>query len=171
MITFIIGGIWHGAGWTFVFWGFLHGLALILHRVWTQCGFTMYPVFGWIITFNFLNITWIFFRANEWDDAIKVIKGMLGLSGIILPYYFVDTLAFLTEYGVQFGEYLHNIKGNPSLLPWILIAFAIVLMPKFNSTHIQAKYLRYDSMLVILLLLLYSLLSLSEHSTFLYFNF
>jgi D-alanyl-lipoteichoic acid acyltransferase DltB (MBOAT superfamily) len=36
MATFIIGGLWHGAGWTFVFWGFLHGFALVIHRAWSK---------------------------------------------------------------------------------------------------------------------------------------
>ncbi|MDH4945508.1 MBOAT family protein, partial [Sulfurimonas sp. C5] len=73
MITFIIGGLWHGAGWTFVFWGFLHGAALVIHRIWKTLGFTMNSILAWFITFNFINIAWVFFRAKEWDDAIKVL--------------------------------------------------------------------------------------------------
>ena len=41
MTTFILGGIWHGAGWTFVFWGFLHGVALVIHRIWKSLGFKL----------------------------------------------------------------------------------------------------------------------------------
>ncbi len=81
MITFIIGGLWHGAGWTFIFWGFLHGTALVAHRIWKKLGFTMNSILAWVITFNFINISWVFFRAKEWDDALKVISGMFGLSG------------------------------------------------------------------------------------------
>ena len=51
MATFVIGGLWHGAGWTFIFWGFLHGLALIIHRTWSQLGFKCNSIIGWIITF------------------------------------------------------------------------------------------------------------------------
>ncbi len=76
LATFILGGIWHGAGWTFVFWGFLHGMALVLHRFWKQLGFTMPKFLAWLITFNFINIAWVFFRAKEWNDAIKVLRGM-----------------------------------------------------------------------------------------------
>jgi D-alanyl-lipoteichoic acid acyltransferase DltB (MBOAT superfamily) len=63
LATFVIGGLWHGAGWTFVFWGFLHGMALVIHRVWSNLGFKMWTWLAWLITFNFVNIAWIFFRA------------------------------------------------------------------------------------------------------------
>ena len=74
LATFIIGGIWHGAGWTFIFWGFLHGMALVIHRAWSKLGFKLWGWFAWFITFNFINISWVFFRAREWEDAIKVTK-------------------------------------------------------------------------------------------------
>ena len=54
MATFLIGGIWHGAGWGFVFWGFLHGMALIMHRAWSKLGFKLYAWVSWLITFNFI---------------------------------------------------------------------------------------------------------------------
>ena len=98
MATFIIGGIWHGAGWTFVFWGFLHGVALVIHRIWSELGFKMNKFLAWFITFNFINITWVFFRAKEWDDALKVLKGMFGLSGIVLPNFLEAKLVFLSKY-------------------------------------------------------------------------
>ena len=71
MATFIIGGLWHGAGWTFVFWGFLHGFALVIHRAWSKLGFKLWTWLAWLITFNFINIAWVFFRAKEWGDAVK----------------------------------------------------------------------------------------------------
>ncbi|MDX4070079.1 MBOAT family O-acyltransferase, partial [Aliarcobacter skirrowii] len=85
LATFVIGGLWHGAGWTFVFWGFLHGLALVIHRAWTNLGFKMNTILAWFITFNFVNIAWIFFRAKEWDDAIKVLSSMFSLDNVVLP--------------------------------------------------------------------------------------
>jgi len=89
MITFIIGGFWHGAGWTFVFWGLLHGIALSIHRIWKNYGFSLHQYIAWFITFNFVNVSWIFFRAKEWDDAIKVLRGMFSydiILSIINPF-------------------------------------------------------------------------------------
>ena len=82
MITFVIGGLWHGAGWTFLFWGFLHGLALIIYRIWSFIGFKLNIIISWIITFNFINIAWIFFRADELGIALKMIKKMFQFSPI-----------------------------------------------------------------------------------------
>jgi D-alanyl-lipoteichoic acid acyltransferase DltB (MBOAT superfamily) len=83
LATFIIGGIWHGAGWTFIFWGFLHGMALVIHRLWNRLGFKLYSWVAWFVTFNFINISWVFFRAKEWDDAIKVLSAMFDFSNIL----------------------------------------------------------------------------------------
>jgi len=83
MATFILGGIWHGAGWTFIFWGFLHGMALVIHRAWNKLGFKLNSLLAWFITFNFINISWVFFRAKEWDDAIRVLSAMFNFSSII----------------------------------------------------------------------------------------
>ena len=84
--TFLLGGIWHGAGWTFVFWGFLHGLALVIHRFWKKLGFNLPTLLAWFITFNFINIAWVFFRAKEWKDAIKVLHSMTDISTLFTPF-------------------------------------------------------------------------------------
>ena len=77
MATFILGGIWHGAGWTFVFWGFLHGLALVIHRTWHQLGLKLWTWLAWLITFNFVNIAWLFFRAKSGRMRLRFWVGCL----------------------------------------------------------------------------------------------
>ncbi len=84
VITFLIAGIWHGAGWTFVFWGLLHGIAIVIYNIWSIYGFRLHRVLAWVITFGFINISWVFFRAENFGDAIKVLKGMFGFCGFHL---------------------------------------------------------------------------------------
>ena len=72
--VFIASGIWHGAGWTYIVWGSLHGLAIICHRVFKSRNLKLNSIFSWFITINFINITWIFFRVEQLPDAIKIIK-------------------------------------------------------------------------------------------------
>lgn len=84
MLAFLIGGIWHGAGWTFVLWGFLHGTAMVLGRLWGRLSVPMPRPLAWFLTFNFLNFTWVFFRAEKWGDAVGVLKGMVGMNGVVL---------------------------------------------------------------------------------------
>ena len=170
MATFILGGLWHGAGWTFIFWGFLHGFALVIHRAWKSFGFTMNSILAWFITFNFINISWIFFRAKEWDDAIKVLSGMFGFSGVELSSKYSEKLSFLSEYGIVFGDWLPNIDGNKSGT-WIIISFLIILFAK-NSMELKQLFkpnLWYLSFSV--LVFVYTISLLSKVSEFLYFNF
>lgn len=79
--TFLIGGIWHGASWMFVIWGGLHGTALIVHRLWSKVGVKIPKAIAWLITFNFVNVAWVFFRAPDLGTAVRILKGMVAYSG------------------------------------------------------------------------------------------
>ena len=79
--TFLIGGIWHGAGWTFLIWGALHGAAVVLHRCWQDVGLRLPSWLGWGLTFLFVNFAWVFFRAEDLPAAQRMLSSMFGLSG------------------------------------------------------------------------------------------
>ncbi|MFV8818720.1 MBOAT family O-acyltransferase [Haliea sp. E17] len=89
LLTFLVGGIWHGAGWTFIVWGGMHGLAMVVQRLWSTFARPMPRWLGWLLTFNFINITWVFFRAPDLATAQRIIGAMFspadsGLSGVLL---------------------------------------------------------------------------------------
>jgi D-alanyl-lipoteichoic acid acyltransferase DltB (MBOAT superfamily) len=171
MTTFILGGIWHGAGWTFVFWGFLHGLALVLHSAWKKLGFTLWSWVAWIITFNFINISWVFFRAKEWDDAIKVLSAMFSLDRVVFPNELEKTLNFLTPYGVIFDDWAKNISGNNWTAITLIFSFIIVLTFKNSMEKKRDFKMNLFYMITTALLLSISIMNLSKFSEFLYFNF
>ena len=85
LIVMLLGGLWHGAAWTFVVWGGLHGLALIWCRLidrWRPAG--LFPTLPWLsilITFLFVTLTWVFFRAEDFNAAWTMLAGMAGLNG------------------------------------------------------------------------------------------
>jgi D-alanyl-lipoteichoic acid acyltransferase DltB (MBOAT superfamily) len=170
MATFVIGGLWHGAGWTFVFWGFLHGLALSIQKLWGNLGFKLWTWLAWLITFNFVNIAWVFFRAKEWDDAVRVLSGMTSIENIVLPNPLINKLDFLTPYGVKFGGWLVNITplyGGRLLIPSLVIGFLITLFfKKTDDFKLNYKLAIFSGFLFII-----SILSLYRVSEFLYFNF
>lgn len=169
LATFILGGIWHGAGWTFVFWGFLHGMALVIHRFWKQLGFTLPKVLAWFITFNFVNITWVFFRAKEWDDAIKVLNGMV-FGDLILPRKYLTTLNFLEDWGIEFGQFLFHLGGHSTTLVWVIIGFILVAMK--NSLELKNSFKSsYITSFIMVIVAFTAILNLSKASEFLYFNF
>ena len=88
MITMLLGGLWHGAGWTFVLWGGLHGLYLAIHRVWS--GVVPAPrcdaeararcVLGWAVTMLAVIVAWVFFRAADLPTALGMLRSMAGLQ-------------------------------------------------------------------------------------------
>jgi alginate O-acetyltransferase complex protein AlgI len=91
-LTMLIGGIWHGAGWTYVVWGMLHGLCLVINHAWRQfvtprLALPTPPAavaagLSWLITFVVVVLAWVFFRAPTLAAASAVIEGMLGLHGV-----------------------------------------------------------------------------------------
>jgi len=82
-LTAIVSGIWHGAGWTFIIWGSLHGGAMILHRLWMNAGFKMNKIIAWLLTFAFINISWIIFRAHSIRDALFIIKKLFRIDEVL----------------------------------------------------------------------------------------
>jgi len=148
LATFIIGGLWHGAGWTFIFWGFLHGIALVIHRAWSKLNFKLWDWIAWLITFNFINISWVFFRAKEWDDALKVLDAMFSTNNIILPEKLENNLHFLSEYGIMFGEWAKDIMGSNWTIIYILFSFILILFFKNSTQQIKNFKLNYKTILL-----------------------
>lgn len=153
MLTFLIGGLWHGAGWTFVFWGFLHGSAAVIHRLWGFTKIRMNPVIAWFITFNFVNIAWIFFRALSWADALKVLKGMFGLSGT--------------------GKIMEMpaIQGGFETFIWIGAGFFIIFLIR-NTNYVKENFKpTWGRLLLLLAISVYAILNMHRISEFIYFGF
>ncbi len=152
MLTFVVGGLWHGSAWTFILWGALHGCAIIIHRVWQQTGIKLKPFVAWLITFLFVHFSWIFFRAEDMPTAMKMIQSMLGFNGVSF-------------------EQIHT-SGNTMLF---IILFGNIAFIARNSLQIGLTKLQYtikDSLFVGLTLFLSIVFVItSTSSTFLYFNF
>jgi D-alanyl-lipoteichoic acid acyltransferase DltB (MBOAT superfamily) len=169
MTTFILGGLWHGAGWTFLFWGFLHGLALVIHRLWSQLKFKLNRFLAWFITFNFINISWVFFRAKEWDDAMKVLGAMFG-GEPIFSYWLLKKFPALEDH-LTFGKHFENIEDGNDIALWLIIGFIVILLFK-NSGHYLSNFKPTTfNLLIFLLLSISAILHLTHVSEFLYFNF
>ncbi len=115
MVTFVLGGLWHGANWTFVLWGALHGGAAVLHKGWQAAGLRMPTFPGWLLTFLFANAAWVFFRADSVGDAINILRGMAGLHGFAPADELVSLLRDITE-PYTFNPLLEAMPGRKLLL-------------------------------------------------------
>ncbi len=106
-LAMFIAGIWHGSGLTFVIYGALHGLALVINHNWKKKKKKLPHWVAWLLTFNFINISFVIFRAKHIEDAWKVLKGMLGASGVVIPKLGIKSLGPLKSLGWKLGSYLY----------------------------------------------------------------
>lgn len=96
LLTMLIGGLWHGANWTFIIWGAIHGCALIIHKLfmkWKEnkfgskkAGNTIWKICSTIMTFIFVTITWVFFRADSMQNALNIFARVFSSSGMSQIY-------------------------------------------------------------------------------------
>jgi len=191
MITMLLGGLWHGAGWTFVVWGGLHGLFLAINHVWQrwrpgrdhpQDGGRAHPA-GICLTFLSVVVAWVFFRAESMDSVLRILEGMAGLNGVSLSDNLASTLNFLAGWGIRFND---TGSFDSHGLRWIVTAAVIVFAAPNSQEFMQRKNWvpakgfaarfprwrpRFASALFVAVLAILSLLRLGEVSEFLYFQF
>lgn len=171
MIVFLISGLWHGAGWTFVFWGFLHGVAIVIHRIWSNLGFKMHKLTAIFITFNFVNIAWVFFRANNFKDALNVLRAMFDLTNIALPIAFNTKLGFLVKYGVVFDNYTVDSHLILKIAFYMVLAFVVVFFTKNSVELMQRCKPNFYYLFATYFFITVGIICLDSYSEFLYFNF
>lgn len=151
-LTMLLGGMWHGAGWTFIAWGGLHGCYLMINhywRSWRKPYREAQPVgrFAnlayWALTLIAVMISWVFFRATSFDGAMAILKGMFGLNGLSLPGGLASTLGSLetaTAGWIRFD----GIQVNPfpigvTAAAWALAASLIAFLGP-NVCQIMHRY-------------------------------
>jgi len=167
--TFLLGGIWHGAGWTFVLWGAMHGLALVMHRGWQKIGFKMNMYLAWFLTFNFINIAWVFFRALNFESAMKVLKGMF-FGAVVIPSSISHYFEGVSKLGLNLGTWSEMYVNENYLVFWFVAAFCIVLFLP-NSMQLKNKFKTNLFFMSLTILYFLSIFMLYRKSEFIYFNF
>ena len=249
-IVAFLSGIWHGAGWGFVIWGILHGVAMVIHRIYswwldsivnhnnsslrgarseasvakqsinhanqhidchdfatqnlamTEKGscvesrnddkvqlcesprndakilrftkihnnglflcFTqtrLYKFLCWFMTFNFINLAWIFFRAENLNGAVNLIKGMFGVANVEIPH--------------KWSKIFSTLQGGTNeILIWIVCAFIVCIALKNSLEMLKGfdKFIAIKSLFATILLIisLYTMCFANRQIEFLYFNF
>ncbi|MGE3771056.1 MAG: MBOAT family protein [Bdellovibrionales bacterium] len=143
LLTFLLAGIWHGAGWTFIVFGLLHGAALVIHRLWQMTKIRMPGALAWLLTFLFVTVGFVFFRSPDLERSLKVINGMLGMKGAQIGW---DNLHALILLAVCFVialwprnsmNYAATFKPTPRTL---LAAFALFILALAHIAR-QAEFL------------------------------
>ena len=172
LLVFLVSGLWHGANWTFVLWGLLHGLAQIVERIFEKPLEKLHPGFRFLGTFAFINLTWVIFRAPDLHTAFTFLGNLfrmdLGVIDINLTAHF------------DFAELLWlRLSFMPTLERWnlmlclLFIGFCLFASIQLRNTHerLAAFRPRLSLMVCCVLLLFWSVLSFSGVSGFLYVMF
>ncbi len=81
LITMALGGLWHGASWTFLLWGLWHGIGLVSVRIWRSLGREVSAPVGNLLTVAFVFAGWLLFRAQDWATVRNMTEGLMGLHG------------------------------------------------------------------------------------------
>ena len=172
-IVFLVSGLWHGANWTFVLWGAIHGIFSLITRAFHKTFSNIHPVINWLITFGFVNITWIYFRADSIEQANKIIINIFDLKfgGInellIIEIYRIAefmSISSLTNYG---------ILNFPNLYILLFVSFSLWILLFTKNTNEKIPVFKPATLnsFAVVVLVIWSIISFSGVSTFLYFNF
>ncbi len=177
IITMLLGGLWHGAGWTFVLWGGLHGIYLSLNHYWRKLKLPLPPFIAWVITFVSVVYGWVLFRATTLNDGLTMISTMTGFNGVILPGEPSGKLAIVTNFGIGLKrwselDYLPVLAGSKTIaiLTLIILVVWIKVLPNTQEVIAKMKPTWWWAVIVGLIAGI-CLLSLNRVSEFLYFQF
>ncbi|MEM1047968.1 MAG: MBOAT family protein [Pseudomonadota bacterium] len=126
LVTMGLCGLWHGAGWTFVAWGLMHGVGLILCHAWQKSGMVLPPVLGWAATMLFVAFGWILFRSPDFTTAWSMMQAALGTTGTMGDVHAASLLMLAAAVAVIVPS-AHRIMDK-TLVPSRLVAGASALI-------------------------------------------
>lgn len=171
LLVFFLSGLWHGAGWTFVLWGVAHGLAQMVERVFAKQWKRLHPALSWLLAFGFINIAWIFFRADSLSDACTVVGKLFSFEGGEMPLLVLDAF-FQPEWRpLKFLMPTVELYQGWVIIAYFLFAIALILGFPNAKTIAERPVVKRRSAYFAAFLLVWCLFSFSGISTFLYWNF
>ena len=183
LIVFFISGVWHGAGWQFIIWGLMHGILYVAVRAWKDSHAgkknqnhsknKIFHAISVLFTFLYVNIAWIFFRAPSVKEALELIKTICSfrftrINWDLAGCFNLDEFWYIIKVaGIDNWQYAHYI-----LMAVILLAMLILVFFCKNAFD-MAKRVKPGVLptIFIVVLFVWSVLSLSGVSSFLYVNF
>ena len=145
MATMTLGGLWHGAGATFVAWGFAHGLALGAGVLWHRAGLSMPRPLGWVLTFGFVALAWVLFRATSFPAALNLYQGLVGLGGAGEPLKWrtLAPAALAALAGPTAWEAVHRLPPRRLVAAGFALLFVLVLLKIGDDANYEFIYFRF----------------------------
>lgn len=171
MIVFLISGLWHGANWTFILWGGLHGILMVIERILQKNENEIFIPVRWTLTFGVINVLWLLFRADsiaQWQGILQTIYKMqdTAISQDLINCFFLRESVFLTK--LLHLEWTSDIRGFWMLI-YLIFGLGICLIPENNYKN---RYKISTGMMVLTAIaFVWGFICLGKVSVFVYFNF
>jgi hypothetical protein len=169
----LLGGLWHGAGWNFVIWGGLHGVALVVHHAWesrrkarTEAAIAVGRVAGWFLTMLVVVAGWALFRATTPGGALAMLGGMAGLAGagemtlapvedvatawvlivagLALACLFPNSQQLLDRESIGGSEALPHVRVRLSMSGWTAAGYGAMLFACLASMSDVSEFLYFQ---------------------------
>lgn len=172
MIVFLVSGIWHGANWTFILWGILHGMLSVMERIFERGKDRFIEPVKWFYTFGCVNVLWLLFRSNSVGEWLHILKKILlfqntSISEELLNIFRLPETRFLIQI-FHLNKFDTMIRGW-WMLVFLGVSFAICLIPENNYKKLKDK--RMFLVIPAVTACVWGILCLSTESVFVYFNF
>lgn len=172
LIVFFVSGLWHGANWTFILWGLLHGLCSCFDRMFEQIEEKVFMPIRWLCTLCIVSVLWLLFSApsvEQWKSILLKVLFMQSTEvsdGMIASFELAESQFIYNMYGLNYLSI--NVRGF-NMLIFILVACFICFVPdnNFRNKHV----LNTGSLILASLAFIWGILCLGAESTFVYFGF
>lgn len=144
MLTMLLGGLWHGAGWNYLLWGGLHGLYLCIHHAWsaTTRGFAMPRPLAITLTFLAVVVGWVFFRAQDTSTTLNILAGMCGMNGIGIPEAIGIRLGSWGTTMQSLGVEFYSGGGSQFIGTWAWVTLGAIVafsVPNTQEWHARLR--------------------------------
>lgn len=172
LIVFLVSGLWHGANWTFILWGLLHGLFSCFDRMFDKIEEKVFMPVRWLCTFGVVSVLWLLFSAQtveQWKTILFKILFMQSTAvsdGMIASFNLVENQFIYNMLGLNFLP--TNVRGF-NMLIFILVACIVCVVPENNFK--KKDSLNIGSLLLASFSFIWGILCLGAESTFVYFGF
>lgn len=171
MVVFLISGLWHGANYTFILWGAIHGALMIFDKIFGKIEEKVFEPVRWFLTFCAINVLWLLFRAEtigQWKAIIKTVLKMQNttISEGLIDCFNLQEMPFLMN-TFHLGR-LGAIRGF-WMLAYVVFAMSICMIPRNN--YVNRNKLSFAVMIFSAIAFIWGLICLSSESVFVYFNF
>lgn len=172
-VVFLVSGFWHGANWTFILWGILHGLGSTITRLFQKPYNHIPLIIKWGFTFLFVNIAWVLFRSPSISDAISFISRLFSFNFSLPPFEMTSAILLPELKELMTIFFPTNLALSFLIMAFVIMVGLLLSCVFMKNTLERVKNFKPTNRTVILCVLLFvwSVISFSNVATFIYQNF